>query len=189
MARSIVAALSACIALVGSAAAQSSSLPRQQSRPGQDPKQVTSLTGCVHQASDQPTLFALQRIGDGTAQPTPQGGQPQGQTGQGQAAEGQGTATGTAGSSPAVSENEGTWYRLLPEGTQDLKQYTGQVVHVTGTLVPGKDAKGGDVLVHPIDQHRGTVTAIDLVPAPQVRIQSISPLAGAKCPGNQDDKR
>jgi hypothetical protein len=189
MTRLMVPALWAGIGLTVSAAPQTPS-PPQQSRPSQVQKPFTSVTGCVHQAVDQPTLFALQRIGDGSAEPTPQGGQPQGQTGQGQAAEGQaGKATGTAGSPGAESRSEVAWYRLLPEGTLDLKQYKGLAVQVTGSLVPGKDGKGAEGVVHRIPSAKGAVTANELAPAPQLRIQSISPLAGARCPGNQDDKR
>jgi hypothetical protein len=143
----------------------------------------------VYQASDRPTLFALRGTADQT-QRTVQGNQPQGQTGQGQTAEGQtGAATGTAGIAGGTMGTEGAWYRLMPEGTQDLKPYEGQAVRVSGTLIPAKDPKGADVVIHRIEPQKTVVTALDLQPAPQLRIQSITPLDGATCPATPNEKR
>jgi hypothetical protein len=197
MMRTILGTLCAGTASLALAAAQTpqsqpqtaQSPPAQQTQQSQTQRRSVSLTGCVYQASDQPTLFALRGTGDQT-QKTAQGNQPQGQTGQGQSAEGQtGAATGTTGTTGGTKGTEGAWYRLTPEGTQDLKQYTGQAVRVSGTLVPGKDPKGADVVIHRIEPQKTVVTAIDLQPAPQLRIQSISSLTGATCPTTPNEKR
>jgi hypothetical protein len=196
MTRTILAALCASTASFAVAAEHSQtpqSQPQkpqsQESQQSQMQKQTVSLTGCVFQASDQPTLFALQRTNDTKAGQTAQAGTSQERTEKGQS----GAATGTAGTSGAgmagMKGAEGAWYRLTLEGTRDLKQYKGQAVRVSGTLVPGKDSKGADVVIHRIEPEKTVVTAIDLQPAPQLRIQSISPLAGVECPAPAKDKR
>ncbi len=44
--------------------------------------------------------------------------------------------------------------------------------------MPGKDEKGADVVFHHIEPGKVTVTALDLKPAPQLQIQSITAAQG-----------
>ena len=151
-----------------------------------------TLTGCVYQASDQPTVFALQRTADDMTASASSADNPNTQSG---AAGTTGAgSTATAGSrqssraaqattgAAASRENEvGGWYRLSADATQDLKQYVGDAVRINGSLVPGKDEQGADIVVHHIEPGKTTVTALDLKPAPQLRIQTITPAQG-QCP-------
>jgi len=59
---------------------------------------------------------------------------------------------------------ERAWYRLPEQGAQDVKQNAGKAVRVTGTLTPGKDEKGADIVIHRIEPSKTVVTAMDLKP-------------------------
>jgi hypothetical protein len=159
--------------------------PQQQQQPEQNEQQKPSgapqaqsmtFTGCVYQATDQPTMFALQRAEGMTGTSgTSSSGSTAGSSGAGA-----GTAGSTSGSasSTAGTREQGAWYRLSPSATQDLKQYVGQMVRISGSVTPGRDEKGADVVIHRIEPERVTVTAVDLKPAPQLQIQSITQAQG-----------
>lgn len=174
---------------------QQSNQTQQTNRTQQN--QNVTFTGCVYQVSDQPNVFALQRISDqmttGTsgqsgaaassgASGTTTAGSPGSSSGT-SAASGRtssGTSTGTAGTSGSTSamnqKDLGGWYRL--SGTQDLKQYAGRAVRITGSVTPGKDEKGADIIIHRIEPQRVTVTSVDLKPAPQLMVQSVTQAQG-----------
>lgn len=180
----------------------------QQGQAGQQKGRTVTLTGCVYQASDQPAMYALrdmgtaggsERMGSATGQPgtgqTTQGQTGQGQTTQGQTAQGQArtsgtqSGTGTAGTQAGTTGTAATsggaqagggWYRLAPGAQQDLKEFRGKRVEISGTVTPGRDEKGADIVIHRIEPDRTTVTAIDLKPAPQLSINTIR-AAGGTC--------
>jgi hypothetical protein len=201
--RTLLALTWAAAAGIGVAAAQSQQQPQQ--KPGQQPAQqgqeqqqerqqtpqakgqMVTFTGCVYQASDEPTMFALRSM----SEQSQAGASAAGQTGAGAAGRPETGATGTAGASSAGTAGtagagagaragaaaqgaDGAWYRLSGSAAQDLKQYVGQGVRVSGTIMPGRDEKGADVVVHQIQPDKVTVTALDLKPAPQFQIQSIT---------------
>jgi hypothetical protein len=68
---------------------------------------------------------------------------------------------------------------LTASASEDLKRYVGQRVRINGQLTPGRDPKGNDVVIHRITPEKTVVTTIDLQPAPQLSISSISPLEGS----------
>jgi hypothetical protein len=92
-----------------------------------------------------------------------------------------GTSPGATASSAPGARTDGAWYRLM--GDAKLKEHVGQRVRITGTVTPGKDEKGADIVIHRIQPDRVSVTSIDLKPAPQLSIQTISEIAG-ECPKN-----
>lgn len=126
-----------------------------------------TLTGCVYQLSDDPTLFALRRM-DGTSVSA--------SASAGSADRSVAGAIGTTG--VAAGAEAGAWYRLGPDAQRDLSRYVGQRVEVNGRLTPGRDERGADVVVHRIEPDRVTVTALDLQPAPQLSISTIVPATG-----------
>jgi hypothetical protein len=147
---------------------------QQQPQPSRNAAPVT-FNGCVYRVSDQPTMFALERTADAdttgtqtsgaaTRQPAPAAG-----------------AVGTAGTLPADARSNavvGTWYRLSSPPSENLADHVGQPVRITGSVVPGRDDKGSEVVVHRIEGNKVTVTAVELKPAPQLTIQSISHVEG-----------
>jgi hypothetical protein len=90
-------------------------------------------------------------------------------------------AAGTTGgaSAGAAQSTEGALYRLAPPTGQDLKQFTGRRVEIVGQLMPGRDEKGADVVIHRIEPDKTVVTAIDLKPAPELRVSSMRELPGS----------
>jgi hypothetical protein len=191
MSRTILATLCAGSAAVALSAApsttaqqQSPQQPNQQQPMKQNEGKSATLTGCVYQASDQPAMFALRRTADGASSSSAEAGASQKQPSS------QSTAgtSGTTGASSADQKADGAWYRLSPKGAEDLKQYAGRAVRVTGTIVPGKDPKGADIIIHRIDPSKTVVTAIDLKPAPQLQIESIAPMSGEQCPATPNAK-
>lgn len=177
---------------------QQQKTPQQQTggqQPSQSQSRSASMTGCVFQLSDDPSMYALNVINEPTATGTSgQSGTTQnrsdtaGTTGK-TGATGTAGATGgaAAGTTNASQQNlAGTWYRL--SGSQsDLKQYVGKAVRVSGNLVPGKDEKGADVVIHRIEPQKLTVTALDLRPAPHLSVQSITQAQG-QCPGGAQNR-
>ena len=138
-------------------------------RGNRTPRAATeALTGCVYRTSDQPATFALMRMeGSAAAQAAPATGD----AGRANPA--------PAGTSGASAGSAGAWYRLSPADQSDLSRYVGQRVRIMGTVTPGRDASGADVLIHRIEPRRTTITAIDIQPAPQLAIGSITPMSGA----------
>ena len=125
------------------------------------PHSIT-LTGCVYQASDDPTLFAFQRISRGSY---------------GSA----GLAIGTFGSGPGtggITKTRG-WYRLSKNAVQDLRQFTGRSVSLKGTVMPGRDVDGAEVVIHEILPNEVEVRAFDLRPAPELKIDTITAAQGS----------
>lgn len=174
---------------------------QQKQQPTQKPqsqmaqqKQIM-LTGCVYQATDQPTMFALQR----TTQDHPGEKDKPGMHAEGKPEmSGKPETAGKPGSTgqPTTGETEamarqgeprtgrggeiGAWYQLSSDASKDLEQYVGKAVRVNGMLEPGKDEKGVDIVIHRVTRHATAVTAIDLKPAPRLKIQDITPTEG-KC--------
>lgn len=165
--------------------AQSSQSTEQRVSTGQ---QMT-LTGCVRQTSDQPSTFALQQTGSGANSADKEqmdrnksNDAATGTSGGSSTASG---ATGRSGSASASGSNSGVpWYRLASKSAQQLSEYVNKPVRIVGTVAPGKDEKGADIMVHRIEPKMVSVTAIDLKPAPQLTIQSISPGQGT-CPSGK----
>jgi hypothetical protein len=164
---------------------QSQSQQQQQQQQKSMQGQSVTLTGCVYQPTDQPTNFALQRTDGMSGSSAASGGTNQtSNTGSSAASSGatSGTsgAAGTSGTSASggAGREQGAWYRLSASATQDLKEYVGKAVRISGTVIPGKDEKGADVIVHHIEPGKVTVTALDLKPAPQLQIQSITSAQG-----------
>ena len=168
---------------VAAAAQQQSQQPQQQQQQSQQQKpsasaqgQQVTLTGCVYQATDQPTTFALQRMDNMS------GSSASGTSGSTAGSSGatSGAASGASGTTGAAAgaREQGAWYRLSPSGTEDVKQYVGRPVRISGTVTPGKDEKGADVVVHRIEPGKVTITTLDLKPAPQLQIQSIAAAQG-----------
>ena len=123
-----------------------------------------TLTGCVYQASDDPKLFAFQRISTGFY---------------GSAS----LAISTYGSGPGaagVTKTRG-WYRLSKNAVQDLRPFTGRSVSLKGTVIPGRDLDGAEVVVHEIlpDKVEMEVRAFDLRPAPELKIDTITAAQGS----------
>ena len=123
-----------------------------------------TLTGCVYQASDDPRLFAFQRISTGSY---------------GSASSTIGTFGGGPGTA-GVTKTRG-WYRLSTNADQDLRQFTGRRVSLKGTVIPGRDVDGGEVVTHEIlpDRVGVEVTAFDLRPAPELKIDTITAAQGS----------
>ena len=172
--------LGATWALIMGAAAVGAQTPQQKpSTPAQPAAvgQSITMTGCVYQTSDQPTTFALRRMAD--APGSAQSGV--GTAGAAGASAAGGATTGAAGTATAGASrsDEGAWYRLM--GDAKLKEHVGERVRVNGTVTPGKDEKGADVVIHRFQPDKLTVTTIDLAPAPQLRIQTITEMSG-ECP-------
>ena len=113
-----------------------------------------TLTGCVYQASDDPTLFAFQRISTGFYGSASL------------AISTYGSGPGTAG----VTKTRG-WYRLSKNAVLDLRPFTDRPVSLKGTVIPGRDVDGADVVVHEIlpDKVEVEVRAFDLRPAPELQ--------------------
>jgi hypothetical protein len=121
-----------------------------------------ALTGCVYQASDDPRLFAFQRISTGSY---------------GSAS----SAIGTFGGGPVtagVTKTSG-WYRLSTNAAQDLRQFTGRRVTLKGTVIPGRDVDGGEVVIHEVLPDEVDVRAFDLRPAPELKIDTITAAQGS----------
>ena len=170
---------------------QSKAPPQQQEQRQQDKptplSNVVTMTECVHQTSDQPTVFAIRRLDHadtsaGRSQPgSREGSQSQSST-EGKPSE-RAADAGKAGSDKSAAadthETEGAWYRLTANASQNLKQHVGQRVRVNGQLTPGRDERGHDVVIHRITPEKTVVTAIDLKPAPQLSIASITALSGS----------
>jgi hypothetical protein len=121
-----------------------------------------TLTGCVYQTRDDPRLFAFQRISTGSYGSanlaiSTFGGEP-----------------GTAG----VTKTRG-WYRLSTNAVQDLRQFTGRRVSLKGTVIPGRDVDGAEVVIHEIVPDEVEVRAFDLRPAPELKIDTISAAQGS----------
>lgn len=135
-------------------------------------QQQQVLTGCVYRTSDQPTVLALMRMdnsGDAAAQPAA----PTGDAGRAAPAPA-GTSGATAG--PGAGS---AWYRLSSADQSDVTRYVGQRVRITGTVTPGRDAAGADVVIHRLEPNRTTITAVDIQPAPELAIRSITPMSGS----------
>jgi hypothetical protein len=121
-----------------------------------------TLTGCVYEASDDPRLFAFQRISTGS----------------------HGSANlslSTYGSGPgriAVTATRG-WYRLSKNAVQDLRQFTGRRVSLKGTVTPGRDMDGAEVVIHETLADEVEVKAFDLRPAPELEIDTITAAQGS----------
>jgi hypothetical protein len=168
---------------------------QNQSSGSNEPKalqNVVSMSGCVYQTSDQPTLFAIKRMDhDSTSASSAQTSTTdrQSTTSSDTNSTSRSTnSTDTHATQPgSTGSTEGAWYRLTQNATQNLKQYVGQRVQVNGQLTPGRDTKGNDIVIHRITPDKTVVTAIDLQPAPQLSISSITPLSGT-CTAAQDNQ-
>jgi hypothetical protein len=123
-----------------------------------------TIRGCVHQIADQPGRFALRGI---QSAESASADVPVGSVGRAP-----GSAAATAG---AAGEPVTAWYQLGEQSEQNLERHVGQHVEVTGELMPGRDERGADVVIHRLQPDRLTVTAVDLRPAPLLEIHSISP--------------
>jgi hypothetical protein len=123
---------------------------------------AVTLAGCVYQASDDPRLFAFQRISTGS---------------HGSAS----LAISTFGSEPGtagVTKTSG-WYRLSKNAVQDLRQFTGRRVNLKGTVIPGRDVDGAEVVIHEVLPDEVEVRAFDLRPAPELKIDTITAAQGS----------
>jgi hypothetical protein len=172
--RILIAGWTAATLGVGVIQAQQQPQPSAQSQPSSNAAPVT-FNGCVYRVADQPTMFALERTADADTTGT----QTSGATRQ-PGAPAAGGAVGTSGTLPADARSDvaaGTWYRLSSTASDNLADHVGPV-RITGTVAPGRDEKGADVVVHRIDGNKVTVTAVDLKPAPQLTIQSITHVEG-----------
>ena len=142
---------------------QQNPTPSSQSMPSNTASSHSiTLTGCVYQTSDDPRLFAFQRISTGSYGSanlaiSTFGGEP-----------------GTAG----VTKTRG-WYRLSKNAIQDLRQFTGRRVSLKGTVIPGRDVDGAEVVIHEILPDNVEVSAFDLRPAPELKIDTISAAQGS----------
>lgn len=150
---------------------QSQSTTTQNQRAGQT--HPVMLTGCVYQASDQPEVFALERTprASGTATGT------SGTSAQSTTNNGSSSSSGTSSSANTTARRSG-WFRLTSSAAQQLSQYVGKAVRVNGTVRTPQEETGGEVIVHDVRPNQVTVTAIDLRPAPELKIQSITPAQG-----------
>ncbi|HUK34789.1 MAG TPA: hypothetical protein VLV86_12790, partial [Vicinamibacterales bacterium] len=162
----------AVAASAGQSSSQSQSTAAQSQSSGQ--QHSVTLSGCVYQTSDQPDVFALERTPQASA------GTVTGTSGVGSASTS--TSNSSSSSSGASSADAGGrrsgWYRLSSTGTQQLSQYVGKAVRVDGTVRTPQEQNGGEVVVHEIRPNQVTITTIDLKPAPELRIQSITPTQG-----------
>lgn len=197
MSRTIIGVtLAVALSPVAAGAQTPQQKPSTQTPQPQAAGRSITVSGCVYQLTDQPTTFALRGMdGQGTAQSgtsatTGTSGRPNpsGTTGTSGTAGTPGTSgTGTTGTpsgsgmagSGSEANMDGAWYRLM--GDAKLKEHTGQRVRISGSVTPGKDDKGADIVIHRIQPNKVTVTSIDLKPAPQLNIQSITQIAG-QCP-------
>jgi hypothetical protein len=169
--------------------------PQQQQQQQEQPRtaqqaQSATLAGCVYRASDQPTMFALRSMeadASGASTRSDEGGQ--GEIVRGRAGEGTAGAVGTTGANETQKAGMHGWYRLSSDAAENLEQYVGEAVRVTGTVVPGRDEKGADVVVHRISPDKVSITALDLRPAPQFRIQTIVPVEGQECDPAQGESQ
>jgi hypothetical protein len=145
---------------------------------------VVTFTGCVYQPSDDPTVYAIRRMDmDKGSSSSASSSTSADRTSSNTSQTNSSSRTGGSSSSSAGTTSsdqrrtEGAWHRLTPSVAQDLKPYVGQRVRVNGQLTPGRDPQGNDVIIQ-ITQEKTVVTAIDLKPAPQLSIASITPLGG-----------
>lgn len=201
MSRTVFTFLSAAGMSAALAAGQPQSRPAEPQQPHQsqeqtDPKsQSVTLTGCVYQATDQPPLFALRTMGERNSEIAGAAGPPAPRDGHAGTAgvagvpgaadspsprDGHVGAAGTTGDARAGAPHAPNvaWYRLASQPGEDLKQYAGRAVRVTGTLAPGAGGQGADLGPDRVQMVGAQVTASDLEPAPQVQIQSIGPADG-----------
>jgi len=174
--------LAAAMATATSAATQSQT---SSTRSAGAAEQSVTLTGCVTEASDQANLFALKRMdqnsGGNSAGATSTTGNSTSDTARRQNQSGGAASTSAAGTSGTRAPNantEGAIYRLAAPTTQNLKQFVGRRVEIMGHVMPGRDEKGADVVIHRIEPDKTVVTAIDLKPAPQLMVSSIRELQG-----------
>jgi len=162
---------------------------RQQTAPSQPLQNVVTFTGCVYQPSDDPTLYAIRRMdmekgtssgssSSTSSQRTSPGTSQSSQSNSSDRTDGARTSS-SSGAASGHGRTEGAWYRLTSGAAQDLKPYVGQRVRVNGQLTPGRDTQGNDIVIHQITPEKTVVTAIDLKPAPQLSIASITPLGGS----------
>jgi hypothetical protein len=152
-----------------------------------------TFTGCVRQASDQATLFALFSTPAAAGRPTP--GTSSGSSAQPTdrstgADQSRGTAGDPSGSATAARDHTqppsdsrttqtaaspmaGSWYRLTPaSNVEDLKEFVGKTVRVTGVYTPSTRGSTGT------ENHSMTqFTAGDVSNAPVIAIQSVTPVA------------
>ena len=90
-------------------------------------------------------------------------------------------AIGTRASGPGtagVTKTRG-WYRLSKNAVQDLRQFTGRPVSLKGTVIPGRDVDGAEVVIHEILPDKVEVTTFDLWPAPELKINTITAAQGS----------
>jgi hypothetical protein len=169
--------------------------PQQRQEQQEQPRtaqqaQSATLAGCVYRAADQPTMFALRSMeagASGASTRSDEGGQ--GEIVRGRAGEGTAGAVGTAGTNDeAQKAGMHGWYRLSSDAAENLEQYVGEAVRVTGTVVPGRDEKA-DVVIHRISPDKVSITALDLRPAPQFRIQTIVSVEGQECDPAQGESQ
>ena len=169
----------AAAASIGAGAihAQDQQAPAGQAQPAQQQAsaaEAVTFNGCIYRASDEASAFALERTADADTTGT------QASTATRGAASAIPGAVGTSGTAPADPRMNvaGSWYRLTNPGSENLSDFVGKAVRVTGSVAPGRDDKGTDVVIHRFEPNKTTVTVMDLKPAPQLTVQSITPVEG-----------
>jgi hypothetical protein len=150
----------------------------------QNASQPVTFTGCVYETSDQSNLSALHRMNDAgsaaTTQSNAQGNAQSSAGTSGTAGRSESGAAGTSGTRAGAADQngEGAIYSLAQPTAQNLKPYVGRRVEITGTVKPGRDERGADVVIHRLEPNRTVITAIDLKPAPQLVVTSIRAISG-----------
>jgi hypothetical protein len=186
---------------------QSQTSPQQQNQPSATTSHAVTFSGCVYEAADEPNVFAFQRepgvngasspavsttgsAAAGTATTTAGGGATATGTSGTTSTTTSGAAsqTGTSGTPGTANSKAAGWYRLSSSAVQDLKQYAGRAVRISGTVVSPRDENGADLVIHDIGPNTITVTTVDLTPAPELKIQSVTPEQGS-CKQQQNSTR
>lgn len=174
MTRSTATVMFSCFLISASGAVLLAQTPAQAGKQQPTSKQSmkgsqVTLMGCLRQATDDPTVFALI--------PSADRGAP--------------TATGTTGKDTRAASAMANFplYRLEDKG-QKLEGHVGQRIEVTGTVTPAKDEKGADIIAsrsENIGVPTTTITTIDLKPAPRLDVKSVRKVEG-ECPSSPTKK-
>jgi hypothetical protein len=146
-----------------------------------------TMNGCVYHATDDPTMFALERTSDADttgAQPSnanrADNANVRGAVGT------SGTTTMTPGGAAgpgATTSASGRWYRLSKTDSNELASFAGKSVRVTGRMVPGNGDPSPSAAPQPTDREpsqnaQNAMTAMALRLAPQFVVEDITPVEG-----------
>lgn len=172
------------IAILSGAALIAQSPPQSAQPSTQATAQPLTINGCVYRASDDTTVFALERTTDADSTGTqPSGVDPAGQANVRGAVGTGGTTTASPGGAAIVATGEEPmpWYRLSKTGNPDLANFVGRSVRITGTI-PAASPTGTSgtsaaaAKSAPISNTR--FTTAELGAAPQLVVTDITAVEG-----------